>query len=715
MKNPWRLGSFSEALTLTLATIRFSSLRRFSSAPTSTISINKVTKSNFYSALEDLRHHVRDAAFVALDLEMTGLTSAPWRDSFDFDRFDVRYLKLKDSAEKFAVVQFGVCPFRWDASKESFVAHPYNFYIFPRKELPVGVPSHEFLCQTTSIDFLAKYQFDFNACVHEGISYLSRAQEAESLQILISACEAECSKLKDVEEIPLMSTFDLLFTERMKNKFQEWLDGLLRSTCHGDQLAGTNDGSTPQFLTTFFKLRPAVMLNGFTSHQLRLIQLVIGKHFKDLTYVRMTSTNASGQRIVVYTDSENDKALLLEEVKKDFQMEVEAKVKAAVGFRHVIDLLVSEQKLVIGHNCLLDMAHIYNKFFGPLPPSIAEFASSVHKIFSYIVDTKHLLKSDHVIQNLMRKKSTSLSSAFALLCPHIAFTSVNTDLACGSHVKVEIEAEETRASSWNSGAKHEAGYDAFMTGCVFAEVCSRLGFDFKLNSSSTDFVKDVRLQSYLNLLYLDWNNGTTINLSTCSILPELNPQNSKRKYPPIIFSNIVLIWGFSVKLKGSELKDCLTKVFGLGSVTSIYFLDETAAFVQFSKEEFVSDFLLLKHTLETEQNDPLVVLHPLAKLLENGKTQAADYEAYKQLCSSPISKILFAEQAEAVGFRWTAKQEPRKVTKNQGTDNIPGLSKSVTEQKVNALKEGHNHLSCDQILDALYAAESLRSKRTKTM
>jgi poly(A)-specific ribonuclease len=84
-----------------------------------------VTKHNFDSALSELRRHVAAADFVAIDLEMSGVTSAPWRESFEFDRSDVRYLKVKDSAEKFAVVQFGVCPFRWDSSKFSFIAHPY--------------------------------------------------------------------------------------------------------------------------------------------------------------------------------------------------------------------------------------------------------------------------------------------------------------------------------------------------------------------------------------------------------------------------------------------------------------------------------------------------------------------------------------------------------------------------------------------------------------
>lgn len=88
------------------------------------VALKNVTKSNFEPALAELRRHVREADFVSIDLEMTGVTSAPWRESFEFDRPDIQYLKIKDSAEKFAVVQFGVCPFRWDPHSHSFVAHP---------------------------------------------------------------------------------------------------------------------------------------------------------------------------------------------------------------------------------------------------------------------------------------------------------------------------------------------------------------------------------------------------------------------------------------------------------------------------------------------------------------------------------------------------------------------------------------------------------------
>ncbi|GJN02638.1 hypothetical protein PR202_ga20009 [Eleusine coracana subsp. coracana] len=88
------------------------------------VAVKQVTRGNLAESLEELRVRVREAAFVGIDLEMSGVTSAPWRDTFELDRADVHYLKLRDSAQRFAALQLGVCPFRWDPAKSAFVAHP---------------------------------------------------------------------------------------------------------------------------------------------------------------------------------------------------------------------------------------------------------------------------------------------------------------------------------------------------------------------------------------------------------------------------------------------------------------------------------------------------------------------------------------------------------------------------------------------------------------
>lgn len=111
-----------------------------------------------------------------------------------------------------------------------------------------------------------------------GISYLSREQEREAIRRLNSKYDSERSdicKLKDVQDIPLVSMADTLFTARMKSKFSEWRDGLLHEQNQEDRIQEISEDSKEQFQVMFFKMQPALRLNGFTSHQLKLIQLVI--------------------------------------------------------------------------------------------------------------------------------------------------------------------------------------------------------------------------------------------------------------------------------------------------------------------------------------------------------------------------------------------------------------------------------------------------------
>ncbi|KAM6552585.1 hypothetical protein CsatB_013347 [Cannabis sativa] len=593
--------------------------------------LKQVIKSNFEPALAELRSHVRAADFVAIDLEMTGVTSAPWRECFEFDRSDVRF----------------------------------NFYIFPRQELNIdGSSSYEYLFQTSSIDFLAKYQFDFNACIHEGISYLSRRQEVDAQKRFDLEYEGES---KEVRDMPVVGMVSILFSDRMKNKISEWRDRLLQFQNGESQSQGSQSYSKQQFQTIFFKMRPAISVNGFTSHQLRLIQL--------------------------------------KEVKDEHRKQAEMKIQAAIGFRHVIDLLSSEKKLIVGHNCFLDIAHVHNKFVGPLPLEAEDFVASIHKYFPHIIDTKILLNTHPILQQRMKKSKTSLSSAFTMICPHIAL-SVSSAVASDSYVKVEAQVDDSRCSSWNAGGKHEAGYDAFMTGCIFAQACSYIGIDFKLHSSTENLAYNEKLQKHINHLYLSWTNADIIDLRTGNKVTETLESNPKRRFSNISFENIVLIWGFPSKLKAKDIRCCITKAFGPTSVTSVYHLDETAVFVYFSKTEFVSKFLSLKQNLDRSNDDPISVLNPLAELLEGRNTHAADYETYKDICSSPMSKLLFANQAEATCSKWkkTELEETEAVVENRGYS-----TETASDIKSESFVD---RISCDddKVINCLYSLQDTQSR-----
>ncbi|KAK6133037.1 hypothetical protein DH2020_033192 [Rehmannia glutinosa] len=592
------------------------------------------------------------------------------------------------------------------------------------RELPGDGSSSEFLCQTSSLEFLAKYQFDFNACIYEGnglsvtlprISYLSRSQEDEALRRLDSVHKDEFSEsfsnLRNGTKLVRMA--DILFAERMKNIVSVWRAGLLRES-RGAEFQGCLNDMNQKFQSTFFQMRPALVVNGLSSRQLRLIKMVTEKHFKDLTYVHVTGESSGPQPLIVYTDSATDRDLLVREVKACQRVEAEKKIKAAIGFRHVIDLLSSERKLIVGHNCFLDLAHVYSKFVGPLPLTAEEFVSAVQTYFPHIIDTKVLLNLDDVLSSIMRKGSTSLSKAFSLLCPPIAPYGTSNGLTDKPRVKVEVEVDDQRFSNWNSGSKHEAGYDAFMTGCVFSQACLHLGIDFNSHAPLLNLLHNENLQKYINYLYLSWVNGDLIDLRTGKSATEsLGSTGVKRR--KFVFSNMILLWGLLPNLKARDIRDCFCKVFGTSSITSIYHLDDTSAFVQFSKPELVSDFLELKDKLKRD-NDPISVLHPLSKILEGGRVRAGSYEMYKEICSSSLSEMLFADQAEAVGINWEAIEVEKQEEKIFGKEcDINAFSVCQDENKMTpGTRVDDSESSCgfptDELLDSLYSSEAQLSK-----
>lgn len=162
-----------------------------------------VTIDNFEAVLKELETLVPTSDFVAIDMEFTGLSGCKSLEHSNSDHFsgsvtsvdsdqmnhdngeDPNLNKSKElekkyeevrTASNFLVIQVGICPFSWSEKSSEFIAHPFNFYTFPRE-----IRGHDprFLCQTTSMSFLAeKGHFDFNKLIRSGIPFLSHEQEA---------------------------------------------------------------------------------------------------------------------------------------------------------------------------------------------------------------------------------------------------------------------------------------------------------------------------------------------------------------------------------------------------------------------------------------------------------------------------------------------------------------------------------------------------------
>ncbi|EPS58289.1 hypothetical protein M569_16526, partial [Genlisea aurea] len=229
--------------------------------------VKQVTKNNFSEAVAEICDLIHSSDFVAVSLERTGNHAANWQKILSIDTPGTAYLKAKHAAERYQTLQFSVCPFSVDGSK--LLAHPYNFHLFPRDELKVGMPCYSFSCQSSYLTSMAREGFDFNACIYNGISYLSRAQESvpkiQSGYLCLSTTSmVQCSSSN--------SPADSLFKQRIKSRVANWI-----KACKDSNKTEAVADALISYLrkivsgSEFFGSRPSVRINVCTELQVQLV------------------------------------------------------------------------------------------------------------------------------------------------------------------------------------------------------------------------------------------------------------------------------------------------------------------------------------------------------------------------------------------------------------------------------------------------------------
>lgn len=84
------------------------------------------------------------------------------------DTLEERYLKVKRAGESFLITQFGLSTVH--VGEDKLLVKTWNFYVFPR---PYGSSDERFLCQASSLTFLAEHGFDFNKFIRDGIPFIN--------------------------------------------------------------------------------------------------------------------------------------------------------------------------------------------------------------------------------------------------------------------------------------------------------------------------------------------------------------------------------------------------------------------------------------------------------------------------------------------------------------------------------------------------------------
>ena len=129
----------------------------------------------------------------------------------------------------------------------------------------------------------------------------------------------------------------------------------------------------------------------------------------------------------------------------------------AGGFVRIWKMLCDAKKPVVGHNCLFDLLFLFSHFQGTLPPTCDDFKAALSGLLPVIWDTKHLAS-----QSGGRHVDTALGPLYEACT------------AAGDGVSVVFgdgfAQYDNAVTGGAKGPAHEAAFDAYMTGVVWASL-----------------------------------------------------------------------------------------------------------------------------------------------------------------------------------------------------------------------------------------------------
>uniref|UniRef100_A0A8C6B368 Poly(A)-specific ribonuclease PARN n=1 Tax=Monodon monoceros TaxID=40151 RepID=A0A8C6B368_MONMO len=307
----------------------------------------EIIRSNFKSNLHKVYQAIEEADFFAIDGEFSGISDGPSVTALTngFDTPEERYQKLKKHSMDFLLFQFGLCTFKYDYTDSKYITKSFNFYVFP-KPFNRSSPDVKFVCQSSSIDFLASQGFDFNKVFRNGIPYLNQEEERQlreqydEKRLQSNGAGALSYTSPNTSKCPVTIPED---QKKFIDQVVEKIEDLLQSEENKN-----------------LDLEPC------TGFQRKLIYQTLSWKYPKGIHVETLETEKK-ERYIVISKVDEEERKRREQQKHAKEQE---ELNDAVGFSRVIHAIANSGKLVIGHNMLLDVMHTVHQFYCPLPSDI---------------------------------------------------------------------------------------------------------------------------------------------------------------------------------------------------------------------------------------------------------------------------------------------------------------------------------------------------------
>jgi len=440
-----------------------------------------VTNENLSEVYPEMKEQIKSCDFVAFDCEFSGLrhrdelyprTSTKDTNQQIFERY--RYV-----GQKYHLFQVGLSFFTFNKERNLFEEKTYSVLIHPDGQVPR-------MFQMDCLTFLSKYHYDFEKTFSNGINGVKVADEPANRAAIFSDDYIEqlyelYRKRELTKKQYVKNVTHKHYSKAVVEKGKKWVE--LISEAFG---LPNEDKEDPAH-----KSRMTIELDS-KSEQLyaKEPQSLFAFFLKDHDLTAIVNAKASTMEISKLKKKlkhhhhpggpEGNHVTL--ESKESYLVE-------QLGFSIAFVELLRAKKPIVGHYCIFDWFYLYVYFIHDLPFKIEDWTASMQRYFPYVYDTKILAKS-------VSTGVTGLS------------TIVELYLKRGPHALNEATGGVIDTKMFDIEMKHDAGYDAFITGYAFLNLAlqSISDVNFKKlksfdNSTIPGFLEKLAKQELHNILH----------------------------------------------------------------------------------------------------------------------------------------------------------------------------------------------------------------------
>ena len=391
-----------------------------------------------------------------------------------------RFKKLKFIGEKYRIIQLGLVPFK-KLSENKFQAKPYNIYVFPNEEQN----NNKFDMEIGAIIFNKNNGIDFNKWIYHGVSYLND----ENLKRL---CDRLMNGNINKYNPNTKNSYKHinLYKENDKKIFQEFFNKFNQFYQNSNEKELKIEKIQKHILIYFLNTISDSIRNTI------FISYLDEKKEKDKVKSYIIFTKVSFEQKENMVNEENN--AIIKHILK------------AKGVKNLIEKIIEKKKILIGHNCVIDIMFILTHFMEEIPLGYELFKKRLSNEFGGIYDTKYLFYN--------YKKENEISFHLEKLFKD--FYNLYKD-------KIEIIIPQNftnylKDNNENQNNFHHADYDAFVTGCSYIYMINEYGLNYINNN--------INKLNFVSCIYKGMNlNGKDElknNANLCYVVSSIQEKNN---------------------------------------------------------------------------------------------------------------------------------------------------------------------------------------------